>query len=294
MPLTVGSLFAGIGGFDLGLERAGMRIAWQSEIDPYASAVLRKHWPDVPNLGDIRNIRNPPAVDVLCGGFPCQDISFAGKGAGLAGERSGLWREYARIIGEVRPKYVLVENVAALLARGLGDVLGNLAALGFDAEWHCIPASAVGAPHRRDRLWIIGYANDQSQSRVALDDEASGMPQFAVADASSERLERLGEWRDADQANVDEAWSASGGVPVAPTFADAIIWQLPLNRDVERVGREESVPRDGRWEITSEPFVRRGDHGLPGRMDRLKALGNAIVPQIAEILGRAIIETEAA
>ena len=158
--LTVGDLFSGIGGFSLGLERAGMKTAWFSEIDPYASAVLRKHWPDVPNHGDIRGIRAGAVerVDLLCGGFPCQDISNAGKRAGIDGERSGLWSEYARVIGELRPRYVVVENVAALLGRGLERVLGDLAALGFDAEWHCIPASAVGAPHRRDRIWIVAHA----------------------------------------------------------------------------------------------------------------------------------------
>jgi DNA (cytosine-5)-methyltransferase 1 len=273
MSLTVGSLFSGIGGFDVGLERAGMRIAWQSEIDPYASAVLRKHWPHVPNLGDIRNIRNPPAVDVLCGGFPCQDISFAGKGAGLAGERSGLWREYARIIGEIRPRYVLVENVAALLARGLGDVLGDLAALGFDAEWHCIPASAVGAPHRRDRLWIIGHANDQGESVGAINDEASGLPQFDVADSNVPRLER---WlRD----SLRECSGERIAGPGSPSIPDA--YGKPSNWAAK--SRQEC----GHWVI--EPDVGRVANGIPARMDRLKALGNAIVPQIAEILGRAIM-----
>lgn len=132
-PLTFGELFAGIGGFSLGLERAGMVCRWQVEIDPYARAVLAKHWPEVPKHDDVRTF--PPqgdyAVDVICGGFPCQDISVAGKGAGLAGARSGLWSEFARIIGHLRPSYVVVENVAALLARGMGTVLGDLSTLGL-------------------------------------------------------------------------------------------------------------------------------------------------------------------
>jgi DNA (cytosine-5)-methyltransferase 1 len=138
VTLTVGSLFSGIGGFELGLERAGMRVLWQAETDPYASAVLAKHWPGVRNHGDVRNVRAGAVepVDVICGGFPCQDISNAGKRAGIDGERSGLWSEYARIVGELRPRYVIVENVAALLGRGIERVLGDLAALGFDAEWH--------------------------------------------------------------------------------------------------------------------------------------------------------------
>jgi DNA (cytosine-5)-methyltransferase 1 len=276
--LTVGSLFSGIGGFDLGLERAGMEVVWQSEIDAYASAVLRKHWPDVPNFGDIRNIRNPPAVDVLCGGFPCQDISFAGKGAGLAGERSGLWREYARIIGEVRPRFVLVENVAALLGRGLGRVLGDLAALGFDAEWHCIPASAVGAPHRRDRLWIIGYANDQGEPVVTVDDEAPGMPQFDVAYAVRDGFERQRDGGNPEQAASDETRRAAAGAG----YADA------ANADGKPSNwTAKSRQERGYW--VTEPDVGRVAHGVPARMDRLRCLGNAIVPQIAEILGRAIV-----
>lgn len=165
--MNVLDLFSGIGGFSLGLERAGMRTVAFCEIEPFCRKVLARHWPNVKQYTDVRTLTADqlmadgiPRIDVICGGFPCQDISVAGKGAGLAGERSGLWREYARIIGEVRPKFVIVENVAALLGRGLGDVLGDLAALGYDAEWHCIPASYVGAPHRRDRLWIISYASE--------------------------------------------------------------------------------------------------------------------------------------
>jgi DNA (cytosine-5)-methyltransferase 1 len=170
--LTFGSLFAGIGGIDLGLERAGMRCKWQVEIDDYATKVLAKHWPDVPKYRDVRGVgaHNLARVDVLAGGFPCQDISNAGKRAGITGERSGLWLEFARLICELRPRYVLVENVAALLVRGIDTVLGRLAALRYDAEWHCIPAAAVGAPHVRDRVFIVAYANsgDEYGRRGAL------------------------------------------------------------------------------------------------------------------------------
>ena len=150
--MNVVDLFSGIGGFALGLERAGMRTVAFCECDPFCRAVLRQHWPDVPCYDDVRavtaaRIRGDGIidVDVIAGGFPCQDISQAGRGAGIDGNRSGLWREFARIIGEVRPSYVIVENVAALLGRGIGVVLGDLAALGYDAEWHCLPAAAVGA-----------------------------------------------------------------------------------------------------------------------------------------------------
>ena len=160
-PITFGSLFAGIGGLDLGLERAGMACRWQVEIDDYCCQVLAKHWPTVERYEDVRTvgIRNLESVDLICGGFPCQDISSAGKRAGIEGQRSGLWSEFYRIICELRPRYVLVENVAALLVRGMDRVLGNLADGGYDAEWDCIPAAAVGAPHIRYRVFILAHRN---------------------------------------------------------------------------------------------------------------------------------------
>jgi site-specific DNA-cytosine methylase len=189
--VTFGSLFAGIGGMDLGLERAGLECRWQVEIDPYARRVLAKHWPNVRRHDDVRTF--PPgmgadaysegepvvpinekerdrdtslagwAVDLIAGGFPCQDISYAGKGAGLSGERSGLWYEFARVVRVLRPRYVLVENVSALLTRGLDAVLGTLASLGFDAEWTCLPAASVGAPHIRDRVFVLAHAQRDSR-----------------------------------------------------------------------------------------------------------------------------------
>lgn len=158
MKLRVLSMFSGCGALDLGLERTGgfETIAF-CEINPTATAILARHWPHVPNLGDVTKADFPDA-DVIAAGFPCQDLSNAGKRAGLAGERSGLWREVVRAIRVVRPRVVLLENVAALRSRGLGKVLGDLAALDYDAEVHCIPASHVGAPHNRDRIWIVAYA----------------------------------------------------------------------------------------------------------------------------------------
>jgi DNA (cytosine-5)-methyltransferase 1 len=261
MPMTFGSLFAGIGGFDLGLERAGMTCKWQVEIDDYASRVLAKHWPDVPRHGDVRTFPTAAqdwAVDVICGGFPCQDISVAGKGAGLAGARSGLWYEFARIIGELRPRYVIVENVAAILGRGIESVLGSLSALGYDAEWHVIPASAVGAPHRRERVWIIAYANDQGQPNVSLNDVSRHcVPKpagFHAADANCARRKQQ-------------------------------CRPQPVRK------KQPAVERCGWW--ASEPDVGRVAHGVASRVDRLRCLGNAVVPQVVEVIGRAIIKAEA-
>lgn len=168
-PLTFGSLFAGIGGLDLGLERAGMSCAFQVEIDDYATRVLEKHWPNVPKFRDVRGVgaHNLPAVDLLCGGFPCQDISNAGQRSGLAGSRSGLWTEYYRIIRDLRPRYIVVENVSALLDRGIDTVLGDLAAGGYDAEWSVLSSCAMGAPHTRERVFIVAYAHSvNGQARV--------------------------------------------------------------------------------------------------------------------------------
>jgi DNA (cytosine-5)-methyltransferase 1 len=243
--LNVLDLFSGIGGFSLGLERAGMRTVAFCEIEPYARAVLRKHWPNVPCYDDVRTLTadrlNSDGIvpDVICGGFPCQDISYAGNGAGIEGARSGLWSEYARLIGELRPKFVAMENVTALLNRGLGNVLRDLAEIGYDAEWHCIPASAVGAPHRRDRWWLVGYpqrVNDPGQIIASI-------PHQSWPEA------RLGELvRISSPAFRDEAISALGGM----------------------------------------------DDGLPDELDRLRCLGNAVVPQIPEIIGRAIMKHELA
>lgn len=177
--LTIGSLFSGIGGLELGLEWGlgdGAETIFQVEIEPYCRRVLEKHWPNTLRFEDIHGVgrSNLPRVDILCGGFPCQDLSLAGSGAGLDGSRSGLWREFARVIRELRPRYVVVENVAALLARGLGRVLGDLAESGYDAWWDCIPASSVGAPHRRDRIFIVAYTDVGSIDQRDADDGDGG------------------------------------------------------------------------------------------------------------------------
>ena len=161
--VLVGDLFSGIGGFSLAAHWMGWRTAWFSEIDPFACRVLAHHWPDVPNLGDITRIdwTTVAPVDVVTGGFPCQDISPAGRGAGITGARSGLWGEIVRAVGVLRPRYVVVENSAMLLTRGLDVVLGDLCALGYDAEWSVISACAVGAAHVRERVYILAHADAQ-------------------------------------------------------------------------------------------------------------------------------------
>ena len=311
--MKFGSLFCGIGGFDLGLERAGMQCAWQVEIDPYATKVLAKHWPDVRRHADVCTF--PPEegnweVDVICGGFPCQDISYAGKGAGLAGARSGLWYEFARIIGQLRPRYVVVENVAALLTRGMGEVLGTLASLGYDAEWHVIPASAVGAPHRRDRVWIVAYA-DGRQVRGVNADSGDGE---TVSQQGPQRIVRGGGGRDDVADARREHGDGGAGVEGASCrqakerskevhhsercrevgdVPDAAVSRLEKRQGQPSHARQElpTVERGGWW--PTEPDVGRVAHGVPSRVDRLRCLGNAVVPQVVELIGRAIMEREA-
>src|SRR5215510_6823709 len=179
--MTVGSLFTGIGGFDLGLERAGMRIDWQVEIDPFCLRVLEKHWPHVKRYTDIRTVgaHNLGSVDLVCGGFPCQPHSLAGRRCGAADERN-LWPEFARLICELRPRWVVAENVPGLLSvdagRFFGGVLRDLAACGYDAEWNVLSAAEFGAPHRRDRVWLVAYPDERGceEQRLAQHADESG------------------------------------------------------------------------------------------------------------------------
>jgi len=299
VTLNVLDLFSGIGGFSLGLERTGgFRTVAFCEIEPFCRRVLAKHWPAIPCYDDVRTLTaarlaaDGIAVDVICGGFPCQDISVAGKGAGIAGERSGLWSEYARIIGEVRPRYVIVENVAALLGRGLSRVLGDLAALGFDAEWNCIPASAVGAPHRRERIWILAYPGHETGSAQPWQQQ-SQRPEISnrsgaqnVADTIGPRLEGRGpisRYLAAELAAIER-----NGSNVSNTARYRWTPQGERSATGHTDGLCELRPEQGaNWLI--EPDVGRVAHGVPARVDRLRSLGNAVVPQIPEMIGRAIL-----
>ena len=249
-------LFSGIGGFALGAHWAGVRFErhYFSEIDPWCVKLYQQRFPDAVPLGDITKIDGRALVAdaesaddeasedtrrrgqvqsggsggvwIISGGFPCQDISTAGKGAGITGTRSGLWFEYARLIGEIRPRYAIMENVGALTRRGLDRVLGSLAEIGYDAEWSDIRASDVGAPHRRERIWIVAYPH-----------------------TPSEGLEG------------EKPKGVNGGES-----------RLPSERSY--------------WSV--EPDVGRVAHGIPSRVDRLKGLGNSIVPQIAEMIFRGL------
>jgi len=252
-------LFSGIGGFSLGLERAGMETVAFCEFDKKAQLVLKKHWPEVPIYDDVRKLNGKQfegqSIDLICGGFPCQDISLAGNSQeGIHGERSGLWSEYARIISEIRPKFCIVENVSALTSRGLSTVLGDLAAFGYDAEWHCISASYVGAPHRRDRIWIISYPHGFRLFQ--------SMPFGCFKKTEGRETSQWGEyWRD-----VEAGFSRNNPVP----------------RNAE----------NGLQERNNKPYVFRVAHGVPNGVDRHRQIGNSVVPQVAEMLGRAIMQID--
>ena len=316
-------LFSGIGGFSLGLERTGgFETVAFCEIEPFPRAVLKEHWPDVPCYEDVRSLTaerlgsDGISVDVICGGFPCQDLSYAGKGAGLEGARSGLWSEIARLVGELRPKYLIVENVSALLSRGLGRVLGDLAEIGYDAEWHCIPASAVGAPHRRDRIWIVAYPIGRG---YGLDDGSGQNPGeagahqgeghqrerlWAVAGGSGAALaDAAFMFRDGgelygkhSQSQVSKLGDSGGETNVADAKCGRLqSWNEQCSQQTTIIpaafGRYCRGSQFGEtWWV--EPDVGRVAYGIPATMDRLKGLGNAVVPQIPEMIGRAILASE--
>lgn len=297
-----GSLFSGIGGFDLAAEWLGWQVQWFSEIDAYANRVLAKWWPTVPNHGDITKLNGAACapIDCLHGGFPCQDISLAGRGAGLAGERSGLWRHYVRIIDERRPPWVVAENVPALRSRGLDVVLQDLVAIGYDAQWHCIPACAVGAPHRRDRIWIVAYPQGLGLGprlrahleatfwgrRLADGGGASGDGTALMDDGLGQGLQGY-----AGHGEVDGGRTSAAGSVAAPSLPRGTSGG-PLagcGRPVESGlgGSADGIPgRVDRWpaERGPEQFAwepPRVGVNFPKRKERLQAIGNALVPEVA-------------
>jgi DNA (cytosine-5)-methyltransferase 1 len=262
-PPTFGSLFAGIGGIDLGLERAGWRCAWQVENDPYCTRVLAKHWPDVPRFGDVKEIngRDLPPVDLVAGGFPCQPVSIAGLRRGQLDER-WLWPDFARIIRDVGPRFVFVENVPGILVRGMGDVLGELAACGYDAEWDCIPAAAFGAPHLRYRVCIVAHAEGEPIGPGLRQSRAPG---------------------------IGERRSAHGGGTADPVAVAAEFGLQTCDNMAGAIPATGEAGMDGRGWWGTEPAVGRVAYGVPARVDRLRGLGNAVVPQMAEWIGRRIL-----
>ena len=239
MTFTVGSLFSGIGGLDLGLERAGHKVIWQSEIDPFACKVLKKHWPEVVNHGDIKQIdwATVEPVDIICGGYPCQPFSLAGQRKGTDDHRH-LWPWVRNAISALSPSYAILENVRGHLSMGGTQVIGDLTDIGYDAEWRVVSAAGVGAPHRRERTIIVAYPHNSELGDI---DECG-----------------IDEGTHGERRKVFLANSPSGS----------------------------TSRTDSHW--ISEPGVDRVANGIPNRVDRLRGLGNAVVPQVAEYIGRLI------
>ena len=325
--MTFGSLFSGIGGFDLGLELAGMECKWQVEIDDFCNRVLEKHWPNVRRYRDVReahgNVAHAaslrlhesasikteegsadpqfrctgvvqggpercrvfsktdtpcpsclPAVDLICGGFPCQPFSVAGKQRGKADDRH-LWPSMFRIVSELRPRWVLGENVPGLVRLGLDEVLSDLESIGYSCQTFDIPACAVDAPHVRHRVWIVGYApklhSDGSEHNGRSDRKSGGeIPEFGNTG------------RHEDVADAERKGPQG--------------CERPLDMGLQ--GAEEQIrstwpgswPDEGEW--FAESGIRRVSHGVPKRVDRLRSLGNAVVVPLVTQIGRMIVECE--
>jgi DNA (cytosine-5)-methyltransferase 1 len=338
---SIGSLFAGIGGFELGLERAipGAYTLWQVEQNNFCQKVLAKHWPEARIYDDVKNINknNVEQVDILCGGFPCQDISVAGKGEGLNGERSGLWWEMHRIIDELQPRAVIMENVAAITIRGLGAVLGSLSQIGYDAEWCTLRASDFGAPHKRARWFCIAYprtigfylSNERNFDTSSMFDSrwtsphsnkerkrASNPVQPRRETSNAYDIEGIFTYSNQERSqiqpiNTEQTYRKTSEMfkySNRRIYQEESITYSNKERSPQQSGNpfpmeekglsERRSSKNGRihtenyWESfpTQSPLCRRDD-GIPNRVDRIAALGNAIVPQCSEWIGKKLWES---
>ena len=262
--ITFGSLFSGIGGMDLGLERAGMACKWQVEIDDYCQRVLNKHWPKVEKFREVRNVgkENLQTIDLIAGGFPCQPHSVAGKQRGAADDRN-LWPEYLRIIKELQPRYVLGENVPGIITIYIDTVLSDLENEGYTCTTLNIPAMAFDAPHRRERIFIVAW--DTTGDRGSTKREIQG-----GEDANTRGICE-------DVADTERTGQQSGTLG---------------QREIQSWGSNTRIREYERTWWSVEPDVGRVAHGIPSGVDRLRGLGNAVVPQVAEWIGERIIEFE--
>lgn len=290
MTYNILDLFSGIGGMSLGLERAGMHTAAFCEIDPWCKQILRKHWPDTPIYDDVRTLDYDGSIDIICGGYPCQPFSVAGNRKGKEDDRH-LWPAMFGLIQKHRPRWVIGENVAGHISMGLDDVLAQLEGEEYTARTFIIPACAVGAQHRRDRVWIVANANSsgifeserrgdgktcEDAGKIGQEVSATGQPIGTSFDGISRKGHEAMAYTKSEQSSPRDNGREQGSA-CQPQ-------QSQLGR-----GNSGTLPRC-EWAI--EPAVGRVVNGVPRRMDRLRALGNAVVPQIPEMIGRAIMEIE--
>jgi len=282
--MYVGSLFSGIGGIELGFEKAGFETRWFIEKDEYAKKILKKRFPNTIIYEDVTEIdfRTVPEIDILTGGFPCQDISIAGSGAGIKGSRSSLWKYYKEAIRVLQPKYAFIENVSMLTHRGLNVVLGDIAEIGYDAEWYNISASAVGAFHKRERLFVLVYPKlcrrfYRQTKKFTTEDRKQTFGNIITdgTDVSNSDCSRpinkefIDNRFDKNKSEKTKKWKRKQGIRT-----------------------EYENPTIGRGWWSSEPRLGRVANGIPNRVDRIKCLGNAVVPQVAEVFANAILELE--
>ena len=330
--MKVLDLFSGIGGFSLGLERAGMETVAFCEIEDYPVSILNKHWPDIPVARDVRKLTYKNGVlyydekeiyqgtiDIICGGFPCQPFSVAGKQRGIEDDRH-LWPEMLRIIKEVRPAWVIGENVAGFIRMALDDVLLDMETEGYAAQSFVIPACAAGAIHRRDRVWIIGCAEhagrttaeirqsdsqendaDKKREKETCESERSGCQRCNAADTKS----KFGDGISVDRKPCKPQESESGNnySEIAYTNTDNEGLQRTPASEYAESEKQEAVEQSVRLRylyrrefktigLPTQSPVRHRNDGVPDRLARLKALGNAVVPQIPELIGRYIVKAE--
>tara|TARA_Y100000114_G_scaffold54635_1_gene49943 strand:- start:292 stop:1167 length:876 start_codon:yes stop_codon:yes gene_type:complete len=281
--LRVLDLFSGIGGMSLGLEMTGgFETVAFCERDPYCKSILRQHWPTTPIYGDVKELHYDQPVDVVAGGYPCQPFSQAGQRRGDQDDRH-LWPEMYRIVDECRPAWVLGENVAGHISLGLDDVLSDLEAIGYASRAFVIPAVAVDAHHRRDRVWIVAHANRDGQPVGAVN-EAARSRQLDVANTDN----GTGRWREERQPQGDRQLGVRG-----EDVADANGVSSRIGPKSNNVGSLGLRDRKTQWAAPFwpiEPMVGRVANGVSSRVDRIKALGNAVVPQVVAQIGRAILE----
>lgn len=287
MTLTIGSLFSGIGGLELGLEWAGLGpVLWQVEINEACRGVLARHWPEVRRYEDVRRATALAPVDLICGGFPCQDLSSAGKRAGLAGARSGLWAEFVRVIAEVRSRWVVVENVRSGARNWIDAVRGDLGKLGYASLPVPIAAGDLGAPHERARVFVIAcrpaYGDDEERQA-----DAETLRRPNITSAEPPRAHAASSYADGAIVRLEHRWVGRTHRNEARqsqgALANANAQGEPQPRWPEREVGRWTCDADRIW--TAEPDVARVVHGVPGRVDRERALGNAVVPQCAEVIG---------
>ena len=302
--MKLGSLFSGIGGLELGLERSipNLHTVWQVEKDSYCQKILRKHW-DVPIYDDVRTVgqHNLESIDILCAGFPCQSISTAGKMEGLSNEnKSGLWWEVHRIIGELRPqpKLVILENVANILRVGGPDVVGSLAKIGYDCEWTIISAAQTGAPHVRNRWFAIAFPstigyylrNERAFANTKSIENRNRRP----SQTATQKVETRSDTRNLGEHPIGKSTERSTTNTNSQRIQEQPIWSESVGTERQSQCGSSQTPgsQQNYWKgfPTQSPLCRRDD-GIPNRVDRLRALGNAVVPQCSEWVGQQIVKS---